>query len=229
MTMIINTIMFPYSFSRTIIFIAFYVFYLGITTTNALSMGSEGGHEVGGWEEAVLVSIHDTESLLELLDGRVGEGLEDIGFLRHLGLCEWPLCNTKFWVTIISSFTHHHPSNNPFLAQIKRQSDCCPCLVLLITGSLWPGSGLWKLVTVLTHPLSPAPEFWPAASCLLTMCREPSPAFHDPASCWPELPGCSVSGLAEASLSLWTMAPTQIAAAQIKLIKLTAIYLSTIR
>ena len=63
-------------------------FYLGITTTNALSMGSKGGHEVGGGEEAVLVSIHDTESLLELLDGRVGEGLEDIGFLRHLGLCE---------------------------------------------------------------------------------------------------------------------------------------------
>ncbi len=62
-----------------------FLFYLGITTTNALSMGTEGGHEVGGGEEAVLVSIHDTESLLELLDGRVGEGLEDIGFLRHLG------------------------------------------------------------------------------------------------------------------------------------------------
>ena len=48
-------------------------------------MGTEGGHEVGGGEEAVLVSIHDAESLLELLDGRVGEGLEDIGFLGHLG------------------------------------------------------------------------------------------------------------------------------------------------
>jgi len=58
---------------------------LGITTTNALSMGSKGGHEVGGGEEAVLVSIHDTKSLLELLDGRVGEGLEDICFLGHLG------------------------------------------------------------------------------------------------------------------------------------------------
>ena len=69
--------------------------YLGVTTTNALSVGAEGGHEVGGGEEAVLVSIHDTESLLELLDGRVGEGLEDIGFLRHVELCEVPLCNTK--------------------------------------------------------------------------------------------------------------------------------------
>ena len=64
-------------------------------------MGSEGSHQVGGGEEAVLVSIHDTESLLELLDGRVGEGLEDIGFLRHLVLCNWPLCNTKSRVTII--------------------------------------------------------------------------------------------------------------------------------
>ena len=64
-------------------------------------MGSKGGHEVGGGEEAVLVSIHDTKSLLELLDGRVGEGLEDICFLRHLVLCKWPLCNTKSRVTII--------------------------------------------------------------------------------------------------------------------------------
>ena len=60
--------------------------YLGITTTNALSMGTEGRHKVGGGEKTVLISIHDTESLLELLDGRVGEGLEDIGFLGHLDL-----------------------------------------------------------------------------------------------------------------------------------------------
>ena len=60
--------------------------YLGITTTNALSMGTEGRHQVGGGEKTVLISIHDTESLLELLDGRVGEGLEDVGFLGHLGV-----------------------------------------------------------------------------------------------------------------------------------------------
>ena len=69
----------------------FILLYLGITTTNALSMGTEGRHQVGGGEKTVLISIHDTEGLLELLDGRVGEGLEDIGFLGHLGLSEWPL------------------------------------------------------------------------------------------------------------------------------------------
>jgi len=60
---------------------------LGITATNALSMGSEGSHQVGGGEEAVLVSVHDTEGLLELLDSRVGERFEDVSFLRHLGFC----------------------------------------------------------------------------------------------------------------------------------------------
>ena len=64
-------------------------FYLGITTTNALSMGSEGSHQVRGGEETVLVSIHDTEGLLELLDSRVGERFEDVSFLRHLGFCWW--------------------------------------------------------------------------------------------------------------------------------------------
>ena len=58
--------------------------YLGVTTTNALSVGGEGSHQVGGGQKAVLVSIHDTEGLLELLDSRVGEGLEDVGFLGHL-------------------------------------------------------------------------------------------------------------------------------------------------
>ena len=62
-------------------------YYLGITTTNALSMGSEGSHQVRGGEETVLVSIHDTEGLLELLDSRVGERFEDVSFLRHLGFC----------------------------------------------------------------------------------------------------------------------------------------------
>ena len=93
--------MFPTHFLMIYVKTEIFLFYLGITTTNALSMGSKGGHEVGGGEEAVLVSIHDTKSLLELLDGRVGEGLEDICFLRHLVLCKWPLCNTKSRVTII--------------------------------------------------------------------------------------------------------------------------------
>jgi len=56
---------------------------LSVTAANALSVGAEGSHEVGGGEEAVLVSIHDTESLLELLDGGVGERFEDVSFLRH--------------------------------------------------------------------------------------------------------------------------------------------------
>ena len=40
-------------------------------------------HEVGGGEEAVLVGVHDAEGLLELLDGGVGEGVEDVGLLGH--------------------------------------------------------------------------------------------------------------------------------------------------
>jgi len=58
---------------------------LGVTTTNALSVGGEGSHQVGGGQKAVLVSIHDTEGLLELLDSRVGERFEDVSFLRHVG------------------------------------------------------------------------------------------------------------------------------------------------
>ena len=61
--------------------------YLGVTTTNALSVGGEGSHQVGGGQKAVLVGIHDTEGLLELLDGGVGERFEDVSFLRHLDFC----------------------------------------------------------------------------------------------------------------------------------------------
>ena len=32
-----------------------------------------------------LVGVHDAEGLLELLDGGVGEGVEDVGLLGHLG------------------------------------------------------------------------------------------------------------------------------------------------
>merc|ERR1719320_192169 len=38
----------------------------------------------GRRQKTILVSIHDAKSFLELLDGRVGEGLEDVGFLGHL-------------------------------------------------------------------------------------------------------------------------------------------------
>ena len=48
-------------------------------------MSAEGGDEVGGGQKSVLVSVHDAKGLLELLDGRVGEGVEDVGFLRHDG------------------------------------------------------------------------------------------------------------------------------------------------
>ena len=81
-------------------------YYLGITATNALSVGSEGSHQVGGGEEAVLVSVHDTEGLLELLDSRVGERFEDVSFLRHLGFC---------WVMLVIS-------NLP-----RRKGYCIPC------------------------------------------------------------------------------------------------------
>jgi len=60
---------------------------LSVTAADALSVGTEGSHEVGGGEKSVLVSIHDTESLLELLDGGVGERFEDVSFLRHLVSC----------------------------------------------------------------------------------------------------------------------------------------------
>merc|ERR1719151_129950 len=53
---------------------------LGLSTANVLAVGTEGSDEIGGGEEAVLVSVHDAEGLLELLDGRVGEGVENVGY-----------------------------------------------------------------------------------------------------------------------------------------------------
>ena len=61
--------------------------YLSVSAANALAMGSEGSHKVGGGQKTILVSIHDTESFLELLDGGVGERFEDVSFLRHLVSC----------------------------------------------------------------------------------------------------------------------------------------------
>ena len=42
-----------------------------------------------------LVGVHDAEGLLELLDGGVGEGVENVGFLRHGGKC-WVRRSTKY-------------------------------------------------------------------------------------------------------------------------------------
>ena len=60
---------------------------LGLSAADVLAVGAEGSDEVGGGEETVLVRVHDAEGLLELLDGRVGEGVENVGFLRHGGGC----------------------------------------------------------------------------------------------------------------------------------------------
>merc|ERR1719209_1043021 len=59
---------------------------LCLSTTDVLAVSAEGGDEVGGGQKSVLVSVHDAKGLLELLDGRVGEGVEDVGFLRHDGV-----------------------------------------------------------------------------------------------------------------------------------------------
>ena len=59
---------------------------LCLSTTNVLSVSAEGSDEVGGGQKSILVSVHDAKGLLELLDGRVGEGVEDVGFLRHDGV-----------------------------------------------------------------------------------------------------------------------------------------------
>jgi len=56
---------------------------LGLTAGDIFAMVSESSHEIISGEETVLVDVHDTESLLELLDGRVGEGVENVGLLGH--------------------------------------------------------------------------------------------------------------------------------------------------
>jgi len=57
---------------------------LGLSASNGLAVVTEGGDKVVGAEETILVNVHDTESLLELLDGGVGEGVENVGLLGHL-------------------------------------------------------------------------------------------------------------------------------------------------
>jgi len=56
---------------------------LGLTGGDGLAVVGEGGDKVGGAEETVLVDVHDAEGLLELLEGGVGEGVEDVGLLGH--------------------------------------------------------------------------------------------------------------------------------------------------
>jgi len=58
---------------------------LGLAASNGLAVVGESGGQVAGRQKAVLVDIHDTEGLLELLEGGVGEGVEDVGLLGHLG------------------------------------------------------------------------------------------------------------------------------------------------
>jgi len=57
---------------------------LGLTGGDGLAVVAEGGHQVGGAEETVLVDVHDAEGFLELLEGRVGEGVENVGLLGHV-------------------------------------------------------------------------------------------------------------------------------------------------
>jgi len=60
---------------------------LGLSATDVLAVGTEGSDEIGGGKETVLVRVHDAEGLLELLDGGVGEGVEDVGLLGHGEAC----------------------------------------------------------------------------------------------------------------------------------------------
>ena len=52
---------------------------LGLTVGDGLADGGEGGDDVGGGQETVLICVHDTESLLELLDLPLAEEGEDVG------------------------------------------------------------------------------------------------------------------------------------------------------
>jgi len=59
---------------------------LGLSASDGLAVVGEGSDKVVGAEETVLVDVHDAESFLELLDGRVGERVENVGLLGHLDL-----------------------------------------------------------------------------------------------------------------------------------------------
>jgi len=59
---------------------------LGLSASDGLAVVGEGSDKVVGAEETVLVDVHNAESFLELLDGRVGERVENVGLLGHLDL-----------------------------------------------------------------------------------------------------------------------------------------------
>merc|ERR1711956_68622 len=52
---------------------------LGLTVRNGLANRVESGNNVTGGQETVFVCVHDTESVLELLDLPLGEEGEDVG------------------------------------------------------------------------------------------------------------------------------------------------------
>ena len=51
----------------------------GVSVGDRLANVAEGGLEVTGGDDAVLVGVHDADSLLELLDLLLGEEGEDVG------------------------------------------------------------------------------------------------------------------------------------------------------
>jgi len=59
---------------------------LGLSSADGLAVVGEGGGQVRGGQKTVLVHVHDAEGLLELLDGGVGERVENVGFLGHFEL-----------------------------------------------------------------------------------------------------------------------------------------------
>jgi len=61
---------------------------LCLSAGDGLAVVGEGSGQVRRGQQTVLVHIHDAERLLELLDGGVGERVEDVGFLGHGGKVE---------------------------------------------------------------------------------------------------------------------------------------------
>merc|ERR1719244_1607413 len=59
---------------------------LGLSAADGFAVVGESSGKVRSAEESIFVNVHDAEGLLELLDGGVGEGVEDVCFLGHLGL-----------------------------------------------------------------------------------------------------------------------------------------------
>jgi len=52
---------------------------LGLAVGDGLADGGEGGDNVGGGQETILVSIHNTESLFELLNLPLRKEGKDVG------------------------------------------------------------------------------------------------------------------------------------------------------